>query len=418
MLITHERAASRNLYGMIKRYCDYLPDGILPEIATLNQDEMSFKTDSGFFISVAGIEGAGRSSTLQLAHLSEVAYFHDISQVMASLMQAIPNLPGTMVFLESTANSFNEFERLYSRAVAGEGDFEPVFIPWSVDPGYRAPVSPDFKPDAEELQLKALHGLDDEQLSWRRGKIIELGERFTAEFPINANEAFVSASFESFIPPNAIIKARREKIEPHGQLIIGVDPAGGLGADKTAIAWRRGRVITKVEKRDTTPGQTVAWIAQIIKEDKPIRVNIDSGSMGIAIIDRLHELGHPKSLINAVAFGGAPVEPNALDEMGREVRKFANRRSETWANMRKFLTEDRAQIPDSDPLQADLVSVGFGYRSDGSLVLESKADMRKRGVPSPDLADAVALCFCDGDGFVRDKNFRRDLKTLYNGMYF
>jgi hypothetical protein len=65
-----------------------------------------------------------------------------------------------------------------------------------------------------------------------------------------------------------------------------------------------------------------------------------------------------------------------------------------------------------------LVSVGFGYRSDGSLVLESKADMRKRGVPSPDLADAVALCFCDGDGFVRDKNFRRDLKTLYKGMYF
>jgi hypothetical protein len=418
MLITHERAASRNLYGMIKRYCDNLPEGMLPEIATLNQDEMSFKTESGFYISVAGIEGAGRSSTLQLAHLSEVAYYHDIDLVMASLMQAVPALPGTMVFLESTANSFNQFERLYSRAVAGEGDFEPVFIPWSVDPGYRAPVGADFKPDAEELQLKALYGLDDEQLSWRRGKVIELGERFVAEFPINAQEAFVSASFESFIPPNAIIKARREQIEPHGQLIVGCDPAGGLGGDRTAIAWRRGRTILKVEKRDTDTMQTVAWIAQIIKEEKPVRVNIDSGSMGIAIIDRLYELGHSKSLINAVAFGSAPVEPNALDEMGREVRKYANRRSEIWAAMKKALTEGRFQLPDNDQLQADLASVGFSYRSDGALVLESKADLRKRGVPSPDLGDACALCFCEGDGFVRNVNFRRSLKEQYQNFYY
>jgi hypothetical protein len=417
MLITHERAASRNLYGMIKRYYDCLPEDMRPEVTTLNQDEMSFKTDSGFLISVAGTEGAGRSSTLQLAHLSEVAFYHDIDLVMASLMQAIPAADGTAVFLESTANSFNQFEKLYSRAVQKEGDFEPCFIPWSVDSSYRSPLPPDFKLDADEAQLKALHGLDDEQIMWRRGKIIELGERFPQEFPIDASEAFVSSNFESFIPISAVIAARREKIEPYGQLILGVDPAGGLGGDKTAVAWRRGSSILKVEKRDTDPMQTCAWIASIIKNEKPVRVNIDQGSMGIAIIKRLNELGHSQSLINGVAFGGKPAAPAPLDERGREVPAFANRRAEIWAEMKKALEEGRFSLPDNDELQSDLVSVGYSYRSDGALLLESKVELRRRGVSSPDLADACALCFCEGDGFIRDKNFNRDLSQQYKGFY-
>jgi hypothetical protein len=418
MLITHERAASRNLYSMIRRYYDNMPADLRPEVTVLNQDEMSFKTDAGFLISVAGIEGAGRSSTLQLAHLSEVAYFQDIEMVMASLMQAVPNLPGTAVYLETTANSFNEFHRLYARAVAKEGEFEPVFIPWSVDPGYRVPVGPDFKLDAEERQLKELHKLDDEQINWRRGKIIELGERFPAEFPITADEAFIASNFESFIPVSAVLKARREDVEPFGQLIIGCDPAGGVGADKTAIAWRRGRKILKVEKRDTDPMQTVAWIASIIKNEKPVRVNIDSGSMGIAIVDRLLELGHSRSLINGVAFGGRAVTPPPMDERGREIPTYANRRAEIWAAMKAALAEGRFSIPDDDALQSDLVSVGFSYRSDGALVLESKNDLKRRGISSPDLADACALCFCEGDGFIRAKGLNRDLRERYGLAYW
>jgi hypothetical protein len=86
--------------------------------------------------------------------------------------------------------------------------------------------------------------------------------------------------------------------------------------------------------------------------------------------------------------------------------------------MKKALADGRFSLPDSDALQSDLASVGYSYRSDGALILESKADMRKRGVPSPDLADACALCFCDGDGFVaRSKNFNRDLEDRYGGLY-
>jgi hypothetical protein len=65
------------------------------------------------------------------------------------------------------------------------------------------------------------------------------------------------------------------------------------------------------------------------------------------------------------------------------------------------------------------VSCGFKYDSSGRLLLESKQDMRKRGVPSPDEADAVALCFSEQDGgaFVRDKQFYADLTERYSGAY-
>src|SRR5262249_9653099 len=59
------------------------------------------------------------------------------------------------------------------------------------------------------------------------------------------------------------------------------------------------------------------------------------------------------------------------------------------------------------------------YNSAGQLLVESKQDMRRRGVPSPDEADAVALCFSESDGaaFPRDKNFHRDLRDRYEGLY-
>jgi hypothetical protein len=62
-----------------------------------------------------------------------------------------------------------------------------------------------------------------------------------------------------------------------------------------------------------------------------------------------------------------------------------------------------------DSLQADLVSVGYKYDSAGRLLLESKQDMKKRGLPSPDEGDAVALCFASIDGFSSPRGWNREL---------
>jgi hypothetical protein len=185
--------------------------------------------------------------------------------------------------------------------------------------------------------------------------------------------------------------ARKRATEPVGPLIIGVDPAG-RGADATAIAWRQGSAITKIEKRRGLSTMEVAgWIAKIIIDEKPVKVNIDVGGLGIGVYDRLIEQGY--EVANAVNFGGKPVEPPPEAGGGP-----LNRRAEMWGNVKKALEADTLCLPDTDSLMADLTSPGYKYDSAGRLILESKDDMKKRGMPSPDEADAVALCFAEPAG--------------------
>ena len=158
---------------------------------------------------------------------------------------------------------------------------------------------------------------------------------------------------------------------------------------------------------------------KIIREENPARVNIDVGGLGVGVYDRLYETSSNRRIINAVNFGGKPVEPPPLDETGNPAGGPANRRAEMWGNLKKTLEAGRFSLPDSDSLQADLVSVGYRYTSEGKLLLESKQDIRKRGLPSPDEADAVALCFSEPDGsaVIHDANFHRDLRDRYQGAY-
>jgi hypothetical protein len=400
IIVGHERAASRNLFDIVRRFHDHMPEDLRPSIGTSNAQELIFdKLDSGYLVSVATTEGAGRSATAQALHASETAFWPDLPVQMAALLQTVPDLPGTEIIVESTAFGYNDFFQLWRKAEAGESEFLPVFLPWFIDPEYRRPVDGTFVPDADERQLMELHGLAPEQIAWRRAKISQLGsaDYFCQEYPATAAEAFVSSTFDSFIPANLVIKARQETIEPYGPLLIGVDPAGVSGG-RTSIAWRQGSCITKIESRrglDTM--EVVGWIGRIIREDKPVKVSVDVGGLGIGVYDRLIELGHSRSLINNVNFGSKPNEIPPLDEKGQPAGGPANRRAELWLNMKKALEQGRFQLPDRDSLQSDLVSVGYRFRSDGKLLLESKDDMRARGLPSPDEADAVvqrARRFC------------------------
>lgn len=422
VIIGHEKRASSNLFGIVKRYHDHLPDELRPSVGTSNSEELIFdQIDSGYLVSVATSEGSGRSATAQLLHGSEVAFWHDIPLQLAALFQIVPDLPETEIVIESTAFGFNDFHTMWRKAESGQSEFVPIFLPWSIEPGYRRPVDADFQVDSEEKKLAELYGLDKEQLAWRRAKISQLGNAslFQQEYPLTASEAFISSNFDSFIPASLVVAARKEKVEPFGPLIIGCDPAGS-GPDRTSVAWRRGRSIIKVESRrlaDTM--ETVGWLQRIIREDKPAKLSVDVGGLGAGIYDRLAETSSNRRILNAVNFAGRPVEPPPLGEDGKPAGGPANRRSEMWLNLKNALAAGRFSLPDSESLQSDICAAGYKYDSAGRLLLESKVDIRKRGLPSPDEGDACALCFSepDGNAFVRDKNFYRDLSEKYKGAY-
>jgi hypothetical protein len=242
-VIAHERTAVKNLFDLVKRFVDNLPEEHRPEIGASNAEALAFsKIDSGYTVSVPTEAGSGRSSTLQLIHGSEVAFWPNLLEQLAALVQATPDVPGSAIILESTGRQFgDQLHQLWRSAEAGESEFLPVFLPWYVDDEYRTPVPEDFTATEAEKAYAADHGLDDAQLLWRRNKIRQLlgnEDRFASEYPATPSEAFLASLFDSFIATADVMTPRKVKdAEPHGDLLIGLDlPA----AVQTVPRWRTG----------------------------------------------------------------------------------------------------------------------------------------------------------------------------------
>jgi hypothetical protein len=159
------------------------------------------------------------------------------------------------------------------------------------------------------------------------------------------------------------------------------------------MAFRQGRVVTKIESRsrlDTMQG--AGWAKQVIDTLRPARMFIDVGGVGAGVYDRLAEMGYG-NIVRPVNFGSSPFEPAMTPDKGGGP---LNRRAEMWLKSKEWLQGPPAvSIPDSDTLQADACAPGYKYDSHTRLILESKEDIRKRGLRSPDEWDAVALTFAE-----------------------
>ena len=191
---------------------------------------------------------------------------------------------------------------------------------------------------------------------------------------------FPNASDDQFISVNLVDEAmEREKYKDEtAPIIIGVDPAR-FGSDSTVIAVRQGRdvIAIKRHKGDDTM-ETVGRVIEAIEEYKPALVNIDEGGLGAGVVDRLKEQRYK---IKGVNFGNK----------AKNGMMYGNKRAEMWGDMREWLKS--ASIPTDRYLKSDLISPMMKPDSKGSIFLESKKDMRARGLASPDAADAIALTF-------------------------
>jgi hypothetical protein len=167
--------------------------------------------------------------------------------------------------------------------------------------------------------------------------------------------------------------------------IIGVDVAIS-DRDRTAIIRRKGRVAYNLERfGNHNTMEIVGRIKRIIMEENPKRVYVDCIGIGAGVVDRLREMGFD-------CVEGVNVARSANDK-----ERFRNLRAELWSDMRDwFYGEMPVQIPDQDELHGELCSLGFKENSSGQLQIESKDELRSRGMPSPDGADALSLTFYGG----------------------
>ncbi len=226
LIITHKDEATSNLFNMSKLFYEKSPEWVRPMLKNSNAKELIFENPtknpaekknhpglkSKIKCTTAGGKGVGRSDTLNYIHMSEVAFWPgDILTTYAGLMQAVPNTAGSMVIIESTANGFNAFKKMWDDAVAGRTDYVPLFFAWYEMQEYRMAYHGQELTD-EEKELQAAFQLDNEQLMWRRWCIANNCnndlDMFKQEYPSTPEEAFltnmvagnISSAITNFIP--------------------------------------------------------------------------------------------------------------------------------------------------------------------------------------------------------------------------
>ena len=218
-IVAHKEEATTNLFNMSQLFYECLPEELKPQIKKSNAKELIFDNRDGTGLKskikcmTAGGNGIGRSDTFQNLHISEYAFWKgDKKNTLAGLLQAVPDIPDSMVVIESTANGYDDFKQRWDDAVDGKSDYVPLFFAWHELQAYRRNADGIVLTE-EEKELKALYDLDDEQIAWRRWKIandcngdIDL---FKQEFPSCPEEAFISSGTSVFDKESVIAQIER-----------------------------------------------------------------------------------------------------------------------------------------------------------------------------------------------------------------
>lgn len=211
------------------------------------------------------------------------------------------------------------------------------------------------------------------------------------QFGEDSNEAkievygeFPESTEDQFIAVDVIRGAMERDVanDPHAPLLMGVDVARSEVGDRTVLAFRKGRDARSIPwqiYKGLKGDQVVSRIASAIDKYNPDEVFVDGGGIGGPIIDMLRSLGYR---IREVQAGGKP----------EDATTFPNKRVEMWWRMKEWL--EIGCIPDNNDLMDDLKGPRLDHhRISGQMILESKKDMKKRGLASPDMAEALVQTY-------------------------
>jgi len=228
----------------------------------------------------------------------------------------------------------------------------------------------------------------DECAHWKQAEIDRLREKWGENHPLF--KSMVMAEFMESVQDAVIgLKSLEDlRANPPVARKAGRDPAqfkafcdfawSGNG-DESVLALRDGNVIT-IEKAfhagnlDAICG---GFIPEFIRLNlQPWQIDADEGGAGKLICDRLKTMGWP---INRVNNGAAP----------KYCQHYANHAAEMWFEGAKKIAQREIILPDDNDLRAQILDRKRVPNAQGKLAIESKIDMKRRGVHSPDRADAV-----------------------------
>jgi hypothetical protein len=201
---------------------------------------------------------------------------------------------------------------------------------------------------------------------------------------VRVRGVFPAQSVAQFIATDVVeaSQQRQPEIDIGAPLIMGVDLAR-MGDDQSVIRFRSGRdakTMAPIKWRNRDTVYSANMVATQIDTYRPRAAFVDNGYIGAAVVDILHSRGY--HMVTGIDFGGASDDP----------RRFHNKRSEMWGCLKDWLPI--GCIDDDPELRDDLIAPEYHFHKvSGAILLESKEDMKSRGLASPDDGDALALTF-------------------------
>lgn len=220
--------------------------------------------------------------------------------------------------------------------------------------------------------------------------------RVKGEFPKQDSDSLISVNdIANAIQRTVIVPTQFEKK-------MGVDVAR-FGDDRTAIVIRQmERVIRKEVFAGFDTMQITGKVLAIAKEEnvKSENIYVDVIGVGAGVFDRLKEQGWRPNAVNVA-------------ESPEDKENYINLRAELYANKVKEWIKT-ADLPNDDDFY-ELANIKYKFNSRGQLQIESKEDMKKRGIESPDVADALMLTFAS-KGFVGEFKQTMPLDGYYPAL--
>lgn len=195
---------------------------------------------------------------------------------------------------------------------------------------------------------------------------------------------FPPSESDTVIPVSLIDHAMKNDIKVHEDTVsIWALDVARQGNDSSVLCKRQGPVIhpltvwNNLDLMQLT-GAVKAEYDAVSMSKKPVEIIVDSAGLGAGVLDRLRELGLPARGLNVA-------------ERSIQKETYINLRAELWFKCKAWLEGMDVKIPHDDRLWAELAAPRYHFTSSGKIQVESKEAMKKRGINSPDRADAVCL---------------------------
>ena len=244
----------------------------------------------------------------------------------------------------------------------------------------------------------------------------EIAERYGAEsnaYRVRVLGQFPLADSDTLIAAELVEQAMARPVEVDWEVpeAWGVDVAR-FGTDQSVLIKRRGAVVRDPPRRWAgldlmrLTGEIVNEWNNTALSARPAVVVVDSIGLGAGVADRLRELKIPTQDVNVA-------------ETPAAAGRFVRMRDELWQGIADWLVTRAVALPYDEMLRDDLCAPRYSFASDGRLRVESKMEMRSRGIRSPDAADALGLTFTASAVVAmasRDRSWRGALKRNIKGI--